>query len=179
MLATVNVLIDYVRNDYRATIASIDNLTSHGEISFDLLYSIMLPRTILVTTCPLTGELQALKLISGTTVSGARGVSLFVLVVEGIGLEDVKDPSARTFLRTQSRLIIPDFDGVVKINSLEAYPIQYHPSEAELRESFITRGRKWSDLAGIHHVSYKGTTGFRTKDKILKYNVCRLYISRG
>jgi hypothetical protein len=131
----------------------------------------MLPRTILVTTCPLTGELQALKLISGTTVSGSRGISLFVMVVEGIGLEDIKDRSAQTFLRIQTRLVIPDFDGVVKINELEAYPIQFHPSEAELRESFITRGRKWSKLAGIHHVNYKGTSGFRTKEKILKYNV--------
>lgn len=175
MLATVNVLVDYIRKDYRATIATIDNLTSNGEITFDLLYAIMLPRTVLVTTCPLTEELQALKVISGNTVRSSSGMALFVLVLEGIGLEDVKDPSAQSFLRTQTRLIIPDFDGVVKINSLDAYPIQFHPSEAELRQSFITRGQKWSKLAGIHHASYKGTSGVRTKEKILKYNVCRLY----
>jgi hypothetical protein len=175
VLATVDVLIDYVRRDYRSTIASIRNLTAHGEITFELLYAIMLPRTVLVTTCPLTGELQALKLISGNLVRALKG-ALFIMILEGIGLEDVKDSTAQSFLRIQTRLIIPEFDGVVKINELEAYPIQFHPSENELRQSFITRGRKWSKLAGIHHVNYKGTSGFRTKEKILKYNVCLLFL---
>jgi hypothetical protein len=165
------VLIDYVQRDYRTTIATIENLTSHGEITFDLLYALMPPRTIIVATCPLTNELQAFRLLSGTIVSGPMGTSMYVLVCEGMGLDDVKDPSAQTFAKIQTRVIIPEFEGVQKISSLDAYPIQYHPGEAELRQSLIVRGRKWAQFNGIHHVSYKGMGGYRTKEKIIKYNV--------
>ena len=170
MVASINTLVDYVHKDYRSTLASIENLTSHGEITFDLLFAIMLPRTILVATCPLTGEFQALKLISGSRV-GCNAGFLYVLICEGIGLEDVKDTTATTFLKGQTRLVIQDFDGVVKINSLDAYPIQFHPSETELRQSLLDRGRKWAKFAGIHHVNYKGISGIRTKERIIKYNV--------
>lgn len=41
---TVKVLVDeYLRKDYRATLATIEHMHSHGEITFDLLYSVMVP----------------------------------------------------------------------------------------------------------------------------------------
>lgn len=170
IIPTVDSVIDYIRKDYRATVASIENLTSHGEIKYDLLYAILVPRTIIVTTCPSTGELQALQLVSATKVCTPGG-SLYTLICEGLDVQDSEDPATKSFFRFQTRLIIPEFKGTVKINSLEAYPIQYHPFESELKKTLIERGRKWANLTGIHHMSYKGTAAFKCQGKIVKYNV--------
>jgi hypothetical protein len=53
-------------------------------------------------------------------------------------------------------LEIPQFDGVVKIAELSAYPIDWHPSVDEVRAQLIRRGRKWIDLSGVHHKRYMG-----------------------
>ncbi|EIW53206.1 P-loop containing nucleoside triphosphate hydrolase protein [Trametes versicolor FP-101664 SS1] len=62
ILATLSVLLEYLRKDYRATLERIANLTTHGEITSELLYAILVPRTIIVTECPVTGETRALQL---------------------------------------------------------------------------------------------------------------------
>lgn len=175
VLATVDVLIDYLRKDYRATVASIENLTSHGEINFDLLYAIMVPRTTLVTKCPMTEELQALQLMSATKIKTPGGWA-YTLICEGI---DVNDSDKKGFYRYQTRLLILDFEGTEKITSLDAYPLQYHPQESELRQKFIARGTKWASLRGIHHMVYDGTAAFKCQGKVVKYNLnSRIMIDR-
>jgi len=169
-MESVGVLIEYLRRDYRQTIASIVNLTSHGEITFDLLYAIMVPRSTVVTHCPITGELRALQLVSATKIPTPAGF-LYNLICEGIDSDDSEDPNAVGFFRTQSRILLPDFDGTVKITSLDAYPIQFHPREAELRHSLVSRGRKWSALVGIHHMDYNGTAAFKCQGKVVNNNV--------
>lgn len=83
ILPTVSVLLEYLRKDYRATLAKIANLTAHGEITFDLLYAILVPRTILVTECPITGEPRALQLLSATRVDAGM-CSVYTLLCESI-----------------------------------------------------------------------------------------------
>jgi hypothetical protein len=170
VVSTVDVLIEYLRQDYRSTVAAIENSTSHGEITFELLFAIMVPRSIMVTTCPVTGELQALQLVSATKSCTPSGF-IYDLMFDGIDFDDVDDPTARGFGRVQSRILLPSFAGTVKITSLDAYPIQYHPRESELRQSLIARGRTWAGLTGIHHMHYKGTGGFKCQGKVIKYNV--------
>lgn len=172
VLSTVDILIDYLRKDYRTTVAAFENLTSHGEITFDLLFALMVPRSIMVTTCPVTGEPQALQLTSATKIRTPSGF-IYNLICEGIDGDDSDTPNAKGFCRVQSRVILPSFNGTVKLTSLDAYPIQFHPREAELKRSLIARGRKWASLTGVqaHHMHYKGTGAFKCQGKVIKYNV--------
>ena len=91
---SVGVLLDYIRSDYRTTLASIANLTAHGEITFDLLYAIMVPRTILVTECPITKEPRAVQLVTATTVCTLSGGLLDILCesVDAFDAETQIDP---------------------------------------------------------------------------------------
>lgn len=146
-------------------------MTTHGEITFDLLYAILVPRSTVLTRCAVTGELQALQLVAATKIPTAAGF-MYNLILEGIDSDESDSSNALGFFRTQSRILLPPFEGTVKINSLEAYPIQFHPQEAEIRRSLIARGRKWSKLTGIHHMDYKGTAGFKCQGSVIKYNVC-------
>jgi Domain of unknown function (DUF7025) len=177
VMATVEVLINYFRKDYRATIASIENLTSHGEITFDLLYAIMVPRTIMTMTNPVTREPQAMQLATATKIKTGSGMEIYELILEGIDVDDTAS-NIKAFARTQSRMVVIPFSGTVKITSLDAYPLQYHPQEAEIRQKLLARGRKWTQFAhGVHHMYYDGTGAFRLQDcKITKYNASQYFV---
>lgn len=172
IVATVDVVIDYFRKDYRATLNAIQNMTSHSEITFDLLYAIMVPRSIMITTNPVTKEHQALKLASVTKIKSGSGMLIYELILEGIDVDDAAS-NVKAFARTQARMVVVPFTGTIKITSLDVYPIQYHPREAEIRQTLLARGRKWVRFAhGIHHMYYNGTGGSRQQNsKVTKYDV--------
>lgn len=177
VIATVEVLFDYFRKDYLATLSSIENLTAHGEITFDLLYAILVPRTIMVMTNPVTREPQALQLATATKFETGGGMEAYELILEGIDVDDTAY-NIKAFARTRSRMVVVPFAGTVKITSLDIYPLQYHPQEAEIRQTLLTRGRKWTNYAhGVHHMQYSGLGAFRRHDcKILKYNVSQPFL---
>ncbi|EMD36702.1 hypothetical protein CERSUDRAFT_136948 [Gelatoporia subvermispora B] len=171
VLSTVGVLIDYIRTDYAGTLARIANLTANGEITYDLLYALLVPRSILVTECPTTGEPRAVQLISVS-----KSPTFYNLVCESVdaadpgmsnttndgwgspaGMADVDmqaDTVQQAFGRVQHRMLLFPFADTVKISTLETYPIQYHPAATELRETLLRRGRKWLALKGAHHMQY-------------------------
>lgn len=61
VMESVRVLVDCIHKEYKRTLYRIKSLISHGEITSDLLYAIMVPRTTLITKCPVTGEPRALQ----------------------------------------------------------------------------------------------------------------------
>ncbi|KAI0658105.1 P-loop containing nucleoside triphosphate hydrolase protein [Cubamyces menziesii] len=210
VLSSVGVLLDYLRKDYRATLAKIASLTAHGEITFDLLYAILVPRTIIVTECPITGEMRALQLLAAKKIGNDKDYVMYRLLCESVdSLEDAvhgrsatksthhnnpglqrslaSSPNAlrpnKTFGRVQSKIFIENFSGTKKINTLPAYPVQYHRDCGALKEMLMERGKKWASLKGIHHVHYEGTAAFRhglgSHQTIVKYNVdSRIMIDR-
>lgn len=178
VLASVQVLIDYLYKDWKRTIATIRNLTSHGEITYELLYSVFVPRTIVITRCPSSNELRALEVVTAAqviTISGA----FMDLTLESVDMVDEHDNTTR-FGRVRSRVTIPMFKGTVPINSLDAYPIKYHPTPDELHKVLLDRGRRWAALCEVHHVHYKGTAAIRVNNKMVKYNLnSRIMVDRG
>ncbi|CDO77742.1 hypothetical protein BN946_scf184993.g5 [Trametes cinnabarina] len=179
-LMTLGVLLDYLRRDYHATLAKISNLTTHGEIAYDLLYSIFVPGTIIVTECPVTGETRALRILSAKQIRGdsvlqsiayrllcesvdsledsIHGRSVNNATPTGSGMPDLSMPNkprvgGKTFGRVQTKIYIDFFSGTKKINSLAAYPLRYHPNPDALKDMLTERGR-----SGV-------------SEKVVKYNI--------
>lgn len=164
--STIDSLMSYLRTDYRATLATFNHLASHGETTYALLGLLFVPRSTLLTRCPITGELTALTLTSITKVATPCG-PVYQLLCEALDW----DPEEKRFIRTQSRVMIPQFEGASKITELDVYPVQFHPREQEMRKTLIERGRKWAQFTGVHHMQYKATAAIRNGGKIIKYNV--------
>ncbi|KAI0819855.1 P-loop containing nucleoside triphosphate hydrolase protein [Trametes gibbosa] len=188
VLSTLGVLLDYLRKDYRATLAKIANLTAHGEITSELLYAVLVPRTTIVTECPVTGETRALQLRGLRQVkmgSNARAPAIWRLLCESVdSLEEAihgrnvesntrnepmghsAQPRApkigeKAFGRVETVIFIEPFGGTKKINTLAAYPLKYSHDPEGLAKTLLERGRKWASLKGIHHLHYQGTAAFR------------------
>jgi len=179
LYSTVNLLLSSLASDYRATLAKIQKLTSHSEITFDLLFAILVPRTLFVTTCAITGLPRLFKLVSvQRTAVNAKGV--YRLTFESLDLVDKVEGSRSVGVgRVEAVVLIKHFKGTVKITSLDAYPLVFHPDEAGLREAVLKRGKKWVSLIGVHHRQYEGTAAIRVSaERMVKQHVCVVSLLR-
>ncbi|KAJ7775948.1 hypothetical protein DFH07DRAFT_911992 [Mycena maculata] len=170
VLASVNLLLDFLHQDYRTTIGTIERLTSHGEITFDLLYAIYVPRTLVVARCAVTGQerLFELQYFMRTTVDGCP---VYQLTLEGIDLVDRPLTQSVTVGRVSTSVFIPYFKGATRIDSLDAFPLKFHSAGPQLRESIVRRGKKWVDLIGVHHMQYSGIAALKVMGKLMRHSV--------
>lgn len=160
------------------TIAHLTNLLENNEITYELLYAILALGTLLVSKDGTTGALCAYELKSYEK----EPVGYYALRCESLDAVDVPqsdntdDPAPpRTrgparFGRIQYHLSVRRFVGVVKIDTLHAYPMKYHNDEAGLRNALLARARKWIDLHGMHHMQYTGIATMRGA----RYKVCAM-----
>ena len=159
----LSFFINFLENDYGTTIRKIDTLKSHNEITFDLLWAILLPQTALVTSCDVTSEPQALRLQSLSLQKGPHH-SYWILNCEYIDAMDNPDKLGQRFGLAPKSITINKFDGVMPITGLCVYPIDWHPNVAKLRAKLVERGAKWLHWNGVHHAHYNGFAHRRKGD---------------
>ncbi|KAJ7464897.1 hypothetical protein B0H11DRAFT_1814831 [Mycena galericulata] len=170
VLSSVNLLLSFLSADYRSTIATIDRLTAHGEITFDLLYAIFVPRTLVVARCAVTG-LERLFQLQYFTRTAVDGVPVYQLALEAVDLVDRPLTQSVAVGRVSTSIYIPYFKGAARIDSLDAFPLKFHGAEAQLRETIIQRGKKWVELIGVHHMQYSGIAALKVMGKLMRHNV--------
>ena len=95
MLEGLTTLLDWLRTNYRTTLARIASLTAHGEITFDLLYGILVPHSILVTRDGATGELRCLRLLTARIEHCGGDERRYVLSCEGVEMADPTKDTAQ------------------------------------------------------------------------------------
>ncbi|KAJ7114472.1 hypothetical protein C8R44DRAFT_881309 [Mycena epipterygia] len=171
MLASVNVLLEFLAADYRSTIKTIERLTAHGEITFELLYAILVPRTLIVARCAVTG-LERLFQLQSFTRTSVEGVPVYQLALEAVDLVDRPLTQTVAVDRVATSIYIPYFKGATRIDSLDAYPLRFHAAETQLRESIARRGQKWVELIGVHHTQYSGIAALKIPgSRLMRHNV--------
>ncbi|KAJ6566537.1 P-loop containing nucleoside triphosphate hydrolase protein [Mycena capillaripes] len=170
VLSSVNLLLSFLSADYRSTIASIERLTAHGEITFDLLYAILVPRTLVVARCAVTG-LERLFQLQYFTRTAIDGVPVYQLALEGVDLVDRPMTQTVAVGRVATLVYLPYFKGAMRIDKLDAFPLKFHSAETQLRETITQRGQKWVELIGVHHMQYSGIAALRCANKLMRHNV--------
>ncbi|KDR69962.1 hypothetical protein GALMADRAFT_255287 [Galerina marginata CBS 339.88] len=178
MLLSVNLLTSTIASDYRVTLATIDRLTSHGEITFDLLYSILVPRSLMVTRCAITGLPRLFELTSWIRTA-VEGKPVYQLSLQSVDLVDRPVTHSVVVGRVYTTVYIRPMRGTVKINTMDAYPLKFHADPEGLKETILKRGKKWVSLIGVHHNQFDGIAALKAGDKLLKHNVrSRIMVDR-
>ncbi|KAL8396315.1 hypothetical protein RB594_004692 [Gaeumannomyces avenae] len=67
------------------------------------------------------------------------------------------DYSGKEFGRSREVVDVPEFIGLRKITSLNAFPLSFHEAKEEVTELLVGRGKLFEDLAGHCFKSYDGT----------------------
>ncbi|KAF5347625.1 hypothetical protein D9756_010669 [Leucocoprinus leucothites] len=161
----VDLLIDTLSNDYKSTLSRLRRLTSHGEIDWELMPYILVPRTTFVARCVVTGQTRLFKLRQWirTMVDNKR---VFQLTLESTDTVDRPVTQSVAIGRVQTTTSIRSFKGIVRVQTLDAFPIRFYNDEngmkeQGLREMAIERGKKWFSFFGIHHEQYEGVAALR------------------
>lgn len=175
LLSSVKFLTSTIASDYRHTLAKIERLTSYGEITFDLLYAILLPLQLMVAKCAITGLPRVFELVSWTKIM-VDGQPMYQLNLESVDLIDQTLTKGVVVGRVQTTVFIKRMRGTVRIDTLDAYPLKFHPDEKGLREGLLLRGKKWVGLIGTHHMQYDGVAAIKVHDTLLRHNVSCLSV---
>ena len=170
IINSVNLLTSTIASDYRVTLATINRLISHSEITFDLLYAILIPRSVMVARCAITGLPRLFELTSWQRVCN-NGTVMYQLQLESVDLVDRTATRSVVVGKIQTVVCIRPVLGTVKIVSLDAYPIKFHPDEEGLRETILKRGKKWVSLIGAHHRQYDGIAAVKSSCSLSRHNV--------
>jgi len=160
----LELLVDFLRTEHASELEKLSSFLAHEEITFDLLWAILLPNKEYYTVDPRTGQPRAVILKWATEQVSMAGpyYSLDCEYLESFGdsATSSKDRSAKQaskkFGRAKHTGAIFDFQGAVKITSLGIYPMEYHHKIDEVRNMLIARGKKWAAHDGMHHVAYSG-----------------------
>ncbi|KAF9449627.1 P-loop containing nucleoside triphosphate hydrolase protein [Macrolepiota fuliginosa MF-IS2] len=179
----VDVLINSLASDYKSTLAKLQRLTSHGEIQWSLLPLILVPRTTFVARCAVTGQPRLFKLRQWVrNFVGTRRA--FQLTFESVDMIDRPVTQSVAIGRVTTTISLQMMKGIVKIQTLDAYPIKFFSGEKGmkeqgLKEMAIERGKKWFSYFGIHHVQYDGVAVHHVDDKAVRHHVkSRIMVDR-
>jgi hypothetical protein len=146
ILSSVDLLVSTLNTDFGSTISKITQLFAHGEITFDLLYVILIPCTLFTLLRPVR---CIVELMTVTRESENR----YKLHCESI--DQVNHTAGMG--RVKSLWLLSKFEGTMKIQDLTIFPLKYHCDENGLREALTKRGNKWAALnTGVHHKQYNG-----------------------
>ena len=135
---------------------SLYPMLENGLITFDLLWALWKPNTLVYTTTYGShDEPRVFKVDIAEKHHGLmKGYHYFV---EGKYFEyDGKQYGFGSIAQE-----ICDFRGARKITGLPCYPLKYHKDQAQLRKDLIERGKKFVSLGGVHYKSHQGMAYYK------------------
>ena len=143
----LELLHGVLETEMKDDIKARDDLLAHNVITYDYLWMLFEPGSVVVTAKG--GQDQAVLLTSGdyTTVCNCPVYSLTCKNVDWDGSD---------FGYGSARYNIPAFSGTAPISSLLAFPIMYHSEKDEATERLIARGKVFERLSGYNYKQYQG-----------------------
>lgn len=124
----------------------------------------------MVARCAITGLPRLFELTSWQRVC-IEGRTAYQLFMENVDLVDRPQTHSVAVGKVQTVVLLRPVRGTVKIDTLDAYPIKFHPDEKGLRETIIKRGKKWVSLIGVHHRQFDGVAAVKHCDTLVRHNV--------
>ncbi|KAI5807546.1 hypothetical protein DFH27DRAFT_479117 [Peziza echinospora] len=146
----LTLFIRFIKTELRDEITNFNSLTPQGLITYDLLWTIFPPQSLILVHTH-SNEKALLRLVRGVEVDEGcdPGYHLDAFQVDHDGY---------TFGYIGSGAHIPPFEGTLAITDLPVVPLNYIPDKEALVADLVERGRKSEKLQahGPSYQSYKG-----------------------
>ena len=141
----MDLLYGVLKEELKDTIRALEDYVAHGVITFEHLWIIFQPGSVVVNSCmgmPLGVEFQR-----GSLENTECGLA-YQLHCECI------DWNGEMFGRLPRLINLYAFKGTKLIQDLDAFPLAMHPEREAQRHSLVERGKRFEDLAGYHFQGY-------------------------
>ncbi|KAK5080458.1 hypothetical protein LTR05_008568 [Lithohypha guttulata] len=139
------------------TTARLQSLLETGRITYELLWALFPPNTLVLTMCPGSHQVRCLRFQFAYEDKTEQGVEHLALQCEYI------DYDGKILGWVAEDLHLDRFHGTLPITSLPVYPIHYYP-DPQIDQVLAHRGRRFIGLMGSHHCMYRGTAFLQIKD---------------
>lgn len=113
----LNELINFIERTYTDTNCHIQSLLAHGEITYDLLWSLFKPNQLLFTTCSGIHKSRCVRHVCGEEKKNMYGAKYWSLDCR------YNDFDGKEFGEVSIEVMIPKFQGLKPIHELETFPI--------------------------------------------------------
>jgi len=160
----LDLLYPILSEEIMPHIEVMKDLTKNKVISFDYLWTIFAPGMEVYTK--LDGQNRLMEL-TDSRYGANMGGEFFTLECRYI------DCDGSSFGYVASSVDIDKYEGVKKLLNLDAFPSHLHPDVEKLVDRLHTRGEKYEQLNGFHHMSYSGFYTARSSRQIRKRHVCK------
>ncbi|KAL1800365.1 hypothetical protein ACET3X_000707 [Alternaria dauci] len=144
----VEILYTVLCAELEDVIKTLEDHVSHGIITFDHIWTMYQPGALIYAKSH-NGAHGVYRLKSGS-YSNTQCGKIYQLNVEAI------DWNGTSFGRSSQTIRLWEFQGTARILGLSAFPLSFHPHEAKIKETLVSRGQKFEALAGSHYMSYEG-----------------------
>lgn len=159
------MLADFLDVSYASTTKRLDALLEGGEITYDLLWTLFKPNTNVYTTCTGSGKPRCVRYVSGEEKTTSNGLEYFCLDCVYM------DYDGKILGEATVQLAVQKFRGAKKVESLEAFPLAWHPHTDHMTEYLTACGRKFLSLQGVHHRRYNGSAYYKKDGQLVKIPV--------
>ncbi|KAJ4322672.1 hypothetical protein N0V84_004697 [Fusarium piperis] len=157
----LHLVHDFIHREegLKTTLKRYSQCVPHGQISFDLLWTIYMPTKILVST--FEGTLECYRCIRvSDLITTPTGEESYHITLESINF------NGSQVGKTMCTTTLTGFKGVRNISSLPLTPLDGHPQEVDIRALMTSRHAQFQALikAGYSHKHYQGLAWVPVKD---------------
>lgn len=142
-----------MKKEYASKLDTLATLLAERQVTFNYVWGVFVPGTILITHCDTTGEPLVVRLISCTFQCGFS--KYWQLQCENVDVDGSGLPGYADHFFT-----VQEFNGAENITDLPAFPMEPYLEEAQRKElcaALIKRGHRYWDLAKTWcHKEYNG-----------------------
>ena len=167
-LEHMKLLQDIISGEIQPHLEKRQDLLIHGLVTFDYLWALFEPDTVIYSQSD--GQDRLFRLVSSSYLKLGATV-IFSLTCRYI------DCDGDAFGYVTTSLTLSDFDGIKPISELPIMPINLHSRSDELWDRLQKRGERFIGLNGFHYKSYSGLSiitgeffGNLSKRNVSEYN---------
>ncbi len=161
----LDLLIDFIKTSYKATAQRFLSLLQDLEITYDLLWALFKPNSVVYTSCFGTDKPRCVLFDGGEEKETNFGVKYYNMECRYL------DYNGQVFGEASVDLAIFKFRGRKRISTLKAFPLQYHPDEKGIKAQLTQCGRKFVSMLGAHHRQYRGIAFYMEEGEPVKVSV--------
>ncbi|KAF7349249.1 AAA family ATPase [Mycena sanguinolenta] len=161
-LVHLNILLNFIETQFAKTTEQVNNLRPKNLISYDTLWTLFRPGTIIHSK--IRGYDRAFKLQSYYTVKCGQHAGFY-------SYSSYMDYDGKNFGVRTEKLKIPPFEGSVAIAALPFAPLETRTRKDEIRMLLMKRGQRFQSMRGQCHGEYTGVAIEQGSDADRKFGI--------